>query len=530
MRRSTGRVLALAGALLVALLPAATAQAAGQGAMHGTLVDANGVGMQGIQVVILDANDEVEGFPFTGLGGVWDWSPLLAGQYRVEFMVGTNSQWAYGQSSKATATLIDVVDGQTTIVNDTYRPSSVGHLQGTVTDAVTGAGIPGVCVSIGVVGSQSSARTDLGCTDDQGSYDSTAAPGTYDVQFVDPTGDHAVSWYGSSTEAGAVPVTVTAGTTASGVDNAMTPAGHIAGTAWDLQTDSPAPRTCFVVYDGRTNVEAWDTGTGCSDDQGHFDLGSLPTGSYTVLAIQGEGSGTETDWWLYGSADQSTAALISVTAGQVTTTQRVDVGGSTGPTTGTITGTVTDRTTHVPLANVCVGLGIYSFRTGQDSSGDARSCTDANGHYTLADVPVGPQHLEFVDPTGRHALSWLGGRNRAVSAAVTVTAGGTVTADQTLARAAIVTGSVRVPAGDAVLSWHVDLFDPTTGDPVGIGTLDASGHWYATGLPARGVTVELSDTLTSATQWWHRQTSAATATVVTTFAGKRHPGIAFVVR
>ena len=302
----------------------------------------------------------------------------------------------------------------------------------------------------------------------------------------------------------------------------MSKAGQIAGIIRDKKTHAPIAGVCVAAFHGQSGAQAELYGSPCTDATGEFTLGGLLSGSYTVQAIPYDGVHVTT--WLYGAYSQSTATLLNVVQGTVTTTTPVNI--AVG---GTITGLVTDRTTHAPIENVCVGIGVFSFRVGEDDSGHMRACTDATGRYTLTGVPAGPQHLEFIDSSGQHGLSWLGGTNRTSSRTVGVTLGRTSTANQTLAKAATVTGSFKDSAKQPVTTWLVDLFDPVTGDPVSAGEPDATGRWQASGLPAGGVKIEVEDVHSPATQWWKGQTSLATATVVTTNAGKTHSGIGFVV-
>lgn len=148
---------------------------------------------------------------------------------------------------------------------------------------------------------------------------------------------------------------------------------------------------------------------GTTNASGVYSSSWIPIGNYTVTS---------------GSASQ-TATVTSGKTTSITITQ------STGPTTGTVSGTVTSSS-GTALSGATV------------SSGGISSTTQANGSYSLANVPAGTQTV----------TASLAGYQTA-SQSVSVTAGGTTTANFSLTpnpATGTVTGTITNIATGGVLS------------------------------------------------------------------------------
>jgi Domain of unknown function (DUF1929)/Carboxypeptidase regulatory-like domain len=196
--------------------------------------------------------------------------------------------------------------------------------------------------------------------------------------------------------------------------------------------------------------------TGTTNASGAYSSSWIPIGNYTVSS----GSVSET---------------ATVTTGKTTS---ITITQSSGPTTGAITGTVTDSS-GTALSGATV------------SSGGISDTTQANGTYSLANVPAGAQTV---------TASLTGFQTGTQS--VTVTAGGTSTANFVLTQApsiGTVTGKItNIATGDvlsgATMKWgNMAVSTNTTGvytiSNVSSGnqTLTAS----ATGYLARSGTVNV---------------------------------------
>jgi hypothetical protein len=142
---------------------------------------------------------------------------------------------------------------------------------------------------------------------------------------------------------------------------------------------------CVLVLDATGQAVA----SAASDDDGHYTVDQVPPGSWTVEFDPDDGClSAQTAQAIQYYSDASTpatATAVSVSAGE--TTSGIDGALVTG---ATITGTVRDGGLSA-LSGVCVVL--------EDTAGRPvlRQPTDANGDYTLTQLPPGRFILQFVD-------------------------------------------------------------------------------------------------------------------------------------
>ena len=158
--------------------------------------------------------DGVTGTGVTGLGGRYTLTGLAPGRYRVLFTpdcaLGTAAVTATATSARVVASRITAGVGA--------RLAADGGISGTVS---TGASaVVGVCVGAFAAGRP--APTALAITAAGGRYELDGlAAGRYQVEFTAGCGDtrYAARWYqGATTRRGARPVTVTAGSVTTGID------------------------------------------------------------------------------------------------------------------------------------------------------------------------------------------------------------------------------------------------------------------------------------------------------------------------
>lgn len=149
----------------------------------------------------------------TGLGGRYTLTGLVPGRYRVLFTpdcaLGTADVTATATSARVIASRVTTGVGA--------RLAADGGISGTVS---TGASaVVGVCVGAFAPGQ---APTALAITAADGRYELDGlAAGRYQVEFTAGCGDtrYAARWYqGAPTRRGARPVTVTAGSVTTGID------------------------------------------------------------------------------------------------------------------------------------------------------------------------------------------------------------------------------------------------------------------------------------------------------------------------
>ena len=128
----------------------------------------------------------------TAANGTYTLSGLAAGSYDVQFSTGCGNagnyltQWYDNESSQASANPVSVTAGGTTASIDAAMAQG-GTITGTVTAAVGGAALGGICV----YASQSGGGLGFGsaATASNGTYSVTGlAAGSYNVQFYAATG------------------------------------------------------------------------------------------------------------------------------------------------------------------------------------------------------------------------------------------------------------------------------------------------------------------------------------------------------
>ena len=181
---------------------------------------------------------------------------------------------------------------------------------GTVTDT-SAAPIAGVEVDVDDPADNlvTSTQTDVG-----GNYTvSGLLPGNYEVGFVPTSGPGYASQFfdGKATLTAADPVSVSSGSTRSGVDAALAAGGQIAGTVTDASSGAGVGNVQVVVYGTTGTVIASAT----TARDGTYTVLGLAPGSYHVGFFPG---GPFAVQFYTGRALQSAADAIAVTAGLTT--------------------------------------------------------------------------------------------------------------------------------------------------------------------------------------------------------------------
>ncbi|HYO46378.1 MAG TPA: SdrD B-like domain-containing protein [Gemmatimonadota bacterium] len=174
------------------------------------------------------------------------------------------------------------------------------------------------------------------------------------------------------------------------------------------------PEVVVILSQGATTVDTFVT-----DDNGRYEFLNLQPGTYTLsTTIQDADCGGVT---------------ASVVADQES---EVDLPCST-PTTGTVGGQVTVNGSGEPGVSVSLRLGTTTLAT---------TTTDATGTYQFSGVAPGPRTVEILPPSG--VTCPMPRRN------VSVTAGGTATADFACTRAA---GDFSVNLATPPPGWNHDM-------------------------------------------------------------------------
>ncbi|HEU0132358.1 MAG TPA: carboxypeptidase regulatory-like domain-containing protein [Mycobacteriales bacterium] len=510
----------LAAAVLLAALATGAAPAyASGGSIAGTLTDATTgqpADMACVQVwrIVADEGwaEQVQTDHCTTATGQYAFTGLQPGTYAVNAYGGFwQQQFAYGTTDLWAADRFTVTDGGAVTVDLPIQPAGV--IEGTVTDAVTGDPLNGVCVLAEGAGGSGDA-----CTDGDGYYHVNGlAPGGYTLWFSDSSGEHLGEFaHDAADRDAATPVTVLANESVQ-VDEDLARAGAITGTVTDAITGAPLDGICLTAAEYATGVGA--AGYGCTDATGAYRLGGLPTGSFHVYAEDGTGAHPLT----YHPATTDPAASVAVAVTQGQDTAGVDVA---MPRPAFLSGTVTAAATGAPVAGVCV----FAHRASDLHGVGTHDCTDRYGHYTIGGLPGGDVKVEFRPPYRGDLLpQWAYGQPTAATAATVGTAVGRTTTgvDAALVRSAHLAGRVvnaLTGAPVAGVCATVGVYDHRAAEATGTETAPsctgADGRYEITGLTTGSYRVELYD-LNAAWAWqfYPGKTDRASATPIAVTAG-----------
>jgi hypothetical protein len=297
--------------------------------------------------------------------------------------------------------------------------------------------------------------------------------------------------------------------------------GGISGTV----TDNTSKALLGICV---TAEESGGSGFGASSSasDGTYSMTGLVAGSYYVLFNAGCGS-VSANWlqqWWQDASSQSSATLVTVTAGQ--TTANIDAAMQPG---GTVTGTVKDNT-GADLEGICVAVGLV---TGGSGEGFASSGSD--GTYSVTGLAPGSYNVMFSAGCGSTpnwiTQWWENASSQGTATPISVTVGKTVSGiDASMQPGGTIAGTVKSSTGTALAGICVDV-SPLPGTSGGGYAASASDGTYSVGgLIAGSYTVEFTPGCGSASQnwldqWWKNASSSSTATPVVVATGKTVSGI-----
>lgn len=482
------------------------------GDLTGTLLNADGSVPQDASItasLVGEVNAQFQGSIDTGTGAFDISAP--PGTYVLEAFSGPFDLFAPGVTTRGLAQTFTVTAQQTTSAPTFVLPTPI-TVSGTVTSAVTGQPLSGICVNVFAAHTLDDANGSGSCTADDGTYQvELAKPGRYQVAFQDPNATYAFQFYPHTVSLGPTTVlTLTAGSAHPGVDAALQPGSVITGRAVDSVTHQPLKDACGLAYLARTTTYPIGGGGKCSAANGYFTITGLAARSYTVSA-----NVRYTTGWAPSSATQAGARLYSPKVGQTLRIGDVQV-----PPGGTVSGLVTDAATGQPLPDIIVGLG-YSPREGD--GGVFSTTTDATGHYTLPALPAGPQSLVAWTFDTSYAPDWYGGApDPSQGTKVTVVDGGSATANFALRAGGTISGTLVDSNGQPVkTSYVLDAYSVATpGQDLGISSDVNHGVFSISGLPQTPVVLNFVDPRNQRISFYYNGSgSLAGATPVTAQPG-----------
>ncbi len=482
----------------------------GGGSVSGTVDSGSAANpLDGVQVILSSSSGGYYENATTTTDGSFFIGGVPAGSYTVEFTETTGAyqyQYYNGQLDSGKATPITVASGKTTTGIDAAFQVE-GEVSGTVTDASTGTGVGGADVEAYPTAGGTIQTVE---TASNGSYTIPGLlAGTYTLLFSG--GDYQAAYYDTN------PVTVTAGQTTSGIDQALAEAGTVSGTVTDAASGAGVSGASVTVYTTYGSYLASAvTGAG-----GAYSVVGIPSGTYAIGFSSGATGGSYATTYYKGSQTLSSATPISVTDGRVTSgiDQMLPDGG--------IAGTVTDAALGSGLASIDVdiyngeGQVVGSAKTG--STGDYSIDGLAPGSYAVSFSPVS-QPSAYVEQYYKDEIT------AASADTITVTAEHTTSGvDAAMARGGIVSGVVTAATGGAGLGGiDVDVYD-AEGGVVGSTMTAANGAYAIGGLIAGTYRVQFAPPsggkMNYLGQYYDNEASLSQATGVYVTPGTTKTGI-----
>ena len=500
----------------------------------GVVTDNGGTKLNDICVGIEPVSGQLYGFFFTRIAftkdGAYTVQNLTPGLYAVSFECFGSAklaqQWFMSQPSAGNSNLVSAPAGAITSgIGAVLQPA--GDIAGVVTNR-RGQPLRRICVRAALPGPSGPVLyggAGGGITGKKGTYLIRGlAAGTYAVQFSDcGRQSYGSGWYHQKpTAQSGTPVTVTSGSTTTGISEVLAPGGSISGRVTS-GSGTPVAGACVEAIDAASQ----SSGFRVTDRTGRYSIAGLSTGSYQLTFYSCRNRTPML-------ASSTRPAPVLVTAPQPVTGVNARLGVA-----GSISGIVRGTASATPLANACVVAvpvdpgGSYGY-----------GVSEAGGAYQISGLGAGRYQVYFGDPfcfpfaESDFAARWFNGQpTQATAADVTVSAGADTSGIG--ARLALdggisgtVTDSAHTPvAGECVTASPVGATpDPLFGEtlhPV-IGVSGSDGSYSLVDLPPGKYTVEFSTGCGDSgfiTQWWNDAASASSASVVTVSATATVTGI-----
>lgn len=378
----------LAATVIAVLLVPASAQAAG--GVSGLVTAVGGGPLEGIEVCAREQSTFIPHCATTTSTGEYEIEALSAGKYRVKFEGGDDyvDRWFNDAANEYEAEVLSISSKLTEGVN--AELPSAGRIEGTVTDAVSKAGIEHT--SVCATPEDAILSTDHCTTTDPGGHYRLGglSPRFYTVAFFPSfeagSRDYLRQYYDSSASEGeATPVPVTAGAAATGIDAALSNGAQITGTVSDQSGEPVAGvSVCADLAKGRPRFGE------CSqtDEDGEYTIHRIASGKYLVRFVPGPFSGNFLRQYYSDKPSRKLADLVSATA--PSPIEGIDATLHPG---GQIEGLITegDGTTPIQNASACA-LEIGS--TVIEGNGRCAQ-TKADGTYSIASLPSGNYEVVF---------------------------------------------------------------------------------------------------------------------------------------
>jgi hypothetical protein len=378
------------------------------GTIEGHVTDAaSGQSIGGVKACAVNTNEaEPWDCVHTDMGGHYKMTVAEAGHFIVEFTTPPHSPYIAhtfygGTHSKSEASALTIGSGSTTPGIDVQLHEG-GRITGTVTDALTGLPVETVEVCA------REAQVECVWTNSHGEYTvSQLASGSYAVEFGFGYGGSMGETYAApeyykdlvfprgSDLSEASRVSVSAGTTAPGIDAEMHRWGKLTGRVTSASTHAPIEGVAVDAYDGSQHT----TVTNANGEYTISHLGNR-TGEYTVSFSPQSGAGLNFfPQWYDDKESQLESDPVYVPLDH--TTSGIDAVLSEA---GQIAGTVTDAHTGQRLE------GIFACAHNKVVYDPRCAITEANGSYKIPGLPTGAYTVEFYSNSNEYFTQYYNDR------------------------------------------------------------------------------------------------------------------------
>lgn len=384
-----------------------------------------------------------------------------------------------------------------------FSLDAVGRIEGTVTDAVSGAPIEGANVVLVAADGTPVSSTLSGA--DGGYAGSAPSVGAFFVQaYVDGYLEHVYGLDDCSIACDprdGTPVDVQPGTVVDGIDFAMRPGASISGrVTWP--DGAPLAAAEIQFYDAEQNL-GFATNT---DGDGRYAVASLPAGAYQIVAYTAEDLVVTAFPGVECMVDCSDAVRVEMDVGAMR--DDVDFAMLEG---GHITGFVRADVGQAPIVGAVVNietLDNYTMPSAQPTGADGRYVSPAlpPGEYRVYTRETGG----FIDEAYDDLPCTYTCDTEMIETLV-VTTGGSVSADFALAAGGRIAGRIAAEGGAALPQRPTAHVLNAEGNTVSSVLASSNGSYVSDGLPtgtyfvrSRNRSGYIDELFGGETCWWCR--------------------------
>jgi len=425
-------------------------------------------------------------------------------------------EWYNDKPDYVTADPVAVTVGSTTSGIDAQLATG-GSISGKVLNS-SGAGISGVSILV-YASTNSSSSYSSTTTDSSGNYSiQKLISGSYKVYFSS-TGNYFPEWYNDKYSFGSADlVTVTVGSTTTGINAQLTTGGSISGKVTDSSAAgiSDVPVEVYALSNSSYSFKSATT-----DSLGNYTLKGLPSGSFKIFMNP---TGNFLPEWYNDKPSFGAANAVAVTAGNTTSgiNAQLALGGS-------IYGKITNSS-GAGIINVLAQVyTLPNFLV-------TESKTDSSGNYTIQRLPSGSYKIYFNTApvtfdgpgAGNYLSEWYNDEPSFGTAnPVTVTAGNTTSGiNAQLTTGGSISGKVTDSSGAGISGVPIDVYTlSNSSSSFRSATTDSSGNYTVRGLPSGSYKVCFSSDGNHLGKWYNDKSNFDPANPVTVTAGSATSGI-----